>query len=399
MSKSILQKKRILTKSGGGSSLSTPVSVANGGTGLTSYAIGDIIYASGATTLSKLAIGTANQQLRVNAGATALEYFTPSSSGLTIGTTPIASGADTRVLFQDGSVLGQNANYYFNKTTGELRAGTFISFGVTAATTINIKSNSNNAISIHTDPGYTPTVGNSGIGIGGRAINVGANALGIGFETVASATGSLALGRGATTTYQSMVIGQASATNNNQFILAGAWTSSVGVNNVYVGNGVTNASPTSVSIQPTGGLGSNVAGASLTIAGGKGTGSATTGGDIIFQTSDAEASSSTLQTLTTKYTIKKNGVQDYPTTVTAGGTTGDQTINKVSGTVNFAAGATAITVTNSLVSTTSIVFAVVRTNDTTATIKNVVPGSGSFVITLTAAATAETSVGFFTINS
>lgn len=54
MSKSIIQQKRILTK-GGGSSISVPVSPANGGTGISSYSIGDLLYASGATTLSKLA--------------------------------------------------------------------------------------------------------------------------------------------------------------------------------------------------------------------------------------------------------------------------------------------------------------------------------------------------------
>lgn len=85
-------------------------------------------------------------------------------------------------------------------------------------------------------------------------------------------------------------------------------------------------------------------------------------------------------------------------TNTAGGTTGAQTINKPSGTVNFAASATSLVVTNALCTTSSIVFAVVRTNDATAVIKNVVPGSGSFTITLDAAATAETSVGFFIIN-
>lgn len=87
-----------------------------------------------------------------------------------------------------------------------------------------------------------------------------------------------------------------------------------------------------------------------------------------------------------------------PTTVTTGGTTGAQTINKMSGTVNFAAAASSLTVTCSKVSSTSLVFAVVRTNDTTAAIKNVVPSNGSFIITLTAAATAETSVGFFIVN-
>lgn len=85
-------------------------------------------------------------------------------------------------------------------------------------------------------------------------------------------------------------------------------------------------------------------------------------------------------------------------TITAAGTTGNQTINATTGTVNFAAGATAITVTNSYCSTGSIILHNVRTNDTTANVKNIVPGPGSFVITLTAAATAETSVGFFIVN-
>jgi hypothetical protein len=42
--------------------LSLPISAANGGTGITSYSIGDLLYASGAITLSKLsdvAVGNA----------------------------------------------------------------------------------------------------------------------------------------------------------------------------------------------------------------------------------------------------------------------------------------------------------------------------------------------------
>ena len=88
----------------------------------------------------------------------------------------------------------------------------------------------------------------------------------------------------------------------------------------------------------------------------------------------------------------------YSATNTASGTTGNQTINKISGTVNFAAAATTITVTNSYVKTTSLVFVELRTNDTTALIKNVVPTTGAFTINLNAAATAETSVGFMVIN-
>jgi hypothetical protein len=85
-------------------------------------------------------------------------------------------------------------------------------------------------------------------------------------------------------------------------------------------------------------------------------------------------------------------------TITPGGTTGNQTINKPLGTVNIAAGQSSVTVTNSLVDANSIVFAVVRTNDTTAQIKNVTCAAGSFTIRLTANATAETSIGFMVMN-
>lgn len=99
-----------------------------------------------------------------------------------------------------------------------------------------------------------------------------------------------------------------------------------------------------------------------------------------------------------KFFINGAGKATFSAVNTAGGTTGDQTINEPSGTVNIAATGTSVVVTNRLCTTASIVLAVVRSNDGTAVIKNVVPGSGSFVIHLTAAATAETSIGFLVIN-
>jgi len=54
------------------------ISVAKGGTALSSFVAGDILYATGTTTLAKLAKGTAAQQLAMNAGATAPEWITAS---------------------------------------------------------------------------------------------------------------------------------------------------------------------------------------------------------------------------------------------------------------------------------------------------------------------------------
>ena len=59
----------------------TTVGTIYGGTGLTSYASGDIIYASGTDTLSKLAKGTGYQFLKMNANGTAPEWSSTLDGG------------------------------------------------------------------------------------------------------------------------------------------------------------------------------------------------------------------------------------------------------------------------------------------------------------------------------
>lgn len=141
------------------------------------------------------------------------------------------------------------------------------------------------------------------------------------------------------------------------------------------------------------------AGANLTISGGRGTGLGA-GGDLAFVAYPAGAGSGSAQNASyTPLTLKGTvGAFQWDRTITAGGTTGAQTINKQMGTVNFAAAATTLVVTNSFVSVTSLIFCQIRTADATAKSCVVVAGSGSFTITLNAAATAETSVGFYVTN-
>ncbi len=78
----------------------------------------------------------------------------------------------------------------------------------------------------------------------------------------------------------------------------------------------------------------------------------------------------------------------------AAATTGAQTINKGAGSVNFAAAATSLVVTNSLVTASSTVEVYVCTNDTTMKSAVAVSASGSFTIYADAAPTAETRVAF-----
>jgi hypothetical protein len=99
-----------------------------------------------------------------------------------------------------------------------------------------------------------------------------------------------------------------------------------------------------------------------------------------------------------KFVVDNNGKVTQDCTVTAGGTTGNQTINKPCGTVNFAAAASSISLTNSTISANSLVRCFPRTNDSTAKSCVAVPGSGSATLVLNAGATAETSVGFEVVN-
>lgn len=85
-------------------------------------------------------------------------------------------------------------------------------------------------------------------------------------------------------------------------------------------------------------------------------------------------------------------------TVTAAGTTGARTINHPTGTVNFAAGAASLVVTNSLVTANSIVIATVGSNDTTMKSASAVAAAGSFTLRGNATPTAETRVDFMVIN-
>lgn len=89
---------------------------------------------------------------------------------------------------------------------------------------------------------------------------------------------------------------------------------------------------------------------------------------------------------------------DLDKTVTAGGTTGAQTINKSAGTINFAAAANSVVVTNSLVTANSIIIATVATNDNLMFSVQAVAGSGSFTLYPDAAPFAETRVNFLVIN-
>jgi hypothetical protein len=104
-----------LTLTGTQFSLTTPVTAALGGTGQTSYTSGDLIFATGTTALSKLALGTSGQVL--TAGASAPQYVAQST--LSVGSATTATTSTNIAGGAAGSLPYQSAA----NTTGMIAAG------------------------------------------------------------------------------------------------------------------------------------------------------------------------------------------------------------------------------------------------------------------------------------
>lgn len=114
----------------------TTIAVGSGGTGLTTYTAGDLIYASGTATLSKLALGTTTYVLV--AGAAAPEYVaqstlsvgsaTTATNATNVGTTSTTTDADFFIPFVAASTtgnqaLGVDAGITYNPSTNAITAG------------------------------------------------------------------------------------------------------------------------------------------------------------------------------------------------------------------------------------------------------------------------------------
>lgn len=74
------------------------------------------------------------------------------------------------------------------------------------------------------------------------------------------------------------------------------------IDDVYLGNGIVNATPVDVVLNATGGVGTDIAAADLILAGGRATGNAASG-DIVFKTGTVGASGTALQTLAERFSI------------------------------------------------------------------------------------------------
>ncbi len=142
----------------------------------------------------------------------------------------------------------------------------------------------------------------------------------IGYAAALRGSNGVVIGRGAAATGpvdDTVVIGHAAGAGAADVIVIGksatsstantfvAGSSSAAMTGVFFSEGITDASPLNWTLNGTGGSGTNITGGAITIAGGRGTGSAT-GGDIIFQSSLAGSSGTTLNALSEIGRLKVN---------------------------------------------------------------------------------------------
>lgn len=119
MGRSITKKQLFVRNSTVSAGLSSPVGVSDGGTGITSYAIGDIIYASGTTTLSKLADVSAGQFLLSGGVTTAPAYSGTSLTYLSsVLTAPTLAATSTVNIGTDSSGGSPATGIMYFKNSG-----------------------------------------------------------------------------------------------------------------------------------------------------------------------------------------------------------------------------------------------------------------------------------------
>jgi len=102
--------------------------------------------------------------------------------------------------------------------------------------------------------------------------------------------------------------------------------------------------------------------------------------------------------VTEQYAIDKDGAPVLPQRCNTTGTPGAATCNTAAGRSAIASTTNTVTITNSIVASTSIVNAMLQTNDTTCTtVHSIVPSAGSFVINVNGNCAANTNIGWWIV--
>ena len=145
--------------------------VDHGGTNIDSYAVGDLLYASGTTTLSKLNAGSAGQFLKLDMMEEAPEWSD-------IVSEETNTDASRGIVFENGNSLKEDEDvFFYNSKTGNVQTSNILtsSTGANARNGIS-NTNSNHTLSIGTkiicEEVKNTTYGNDALRVNGNVVVV-----------------------------------------------------------------------------------------------------------------------------------------------------------------------------------------------------------------------------------
>lgn len=221
------------------------------------------------------------------------------NSSLALGNGASAAGLNSLALGQGATVSGAATNGF---AIGEGAVSTAVN-----AVAIGTLANAGATGAFCLGTGVVISVAN-GVGLGLSASVGGANGIAIGASAAAIGVDSMAFGAQAAAGHDYAkcfgVLAQSTATH--QLIFGGMSSSGDYITDAYVGSNVTDPTPVAATWHASGGSGTNIAGANLTMAGGKGTGSAA-GGELQLSTAPAGSSGTTLNALANYWALPSTG--------------------------------------------------------------------------------------------
>ncbi len=251
-------------------------------------------------------VNMADGGVRVNlpSGATGYPVAVYSSTGVllvSVSAKGVGQFSGGNTLAEQIGVGSTGANY--NDVFGDNASATGVA-NVAMGTYANVTGNTGCAV------GYGASSSGAGLAFGG---NASATNFSLAYGGGCMAKGTFQIAEGyqdvvAATHNGSMVFGvNGSSTAANQLDI-GSPTSGYNINDIYLGQGTpVVAAPLGVTLNASGGSGTNIAGANITIAGGKSTGTGAEG-LVNIATSGSGATGTTLNSLTNRATISANGL-------------------------------------------------------------------------------------------
>jgi len=250
------------------------------------------------TASNQLVIGdeTANNyaitSIHVGEGVTALTPPATITWSVTYTTTTETDVAGSSIVWRSGAGTGNSTGSNFT-----IQTPVATTTGTTQQLQVNRLIVSDGAVTVPWNATNTTDLSCPGAGTSSERFGLGAsatgnNSLAIGANTIVAHDSAIGLGQGATTSAA------------NQLVIG---SDSSPITTAYIGEGVTSATPQDLSINATGGSGTDINAGDLYIAGGKGTGSGDPG-NVFVQVSETTGSGTTLQTLENRIEVSPEAV-------------------------------------------------------------------------------------------